>query len=319
MTNNYFFSDKIPSLQKEFYQYMSNKGINLTLSTMGFSIRDLMFNFFKQKIFLDCYYEIAKDGACKVGMLGDGLMLQTTPTPRVFRPGDHGTSFHCDYWYGHGRSAHTIWIPLTDINEKNTFRLCAEDKNSDFYEKLERQNGFIHSEDELVTNSYPAIPPPNHGVIFNSKVIHGSPLNESDKERISIDFRITMRDDKSSTKDVENYYAFSNGVFNKNLDRFERRRFLKYICGGAEKNTNAQHLLIESTAKYYNINVVAQEAEIERFGHPMLLSYLNGLAKTKGFDGIIIASKSILSSDVVQQITKAEIPVYSCLENIIIG
>ena len=38
-----------------------------------------------------------------------------------FFPNSHGTSIHSDYWYGHGLSAVTIWIPILNSISGATF------------------------------------------------------------------------------------------------------------------------------------------------------------------------------------------------------
>lgn len=294
---------------------MLSKSVNINISTNGNRIRDLMFEFFKTNIFTDLYFKIASDGARSVNQLYDGILLQTIPTPRVFRPGDHGTSFHTDYWYGHGESAYTIWIPLTKIDEKNTFRICNESSNNEFLREFEEKPNVIEAQNRLIKESFPAMPSIGQGVIFGSKILHGSPLNSSTKERISIDFRISKKDDKSSTKDILGYYEYSKDSFNRQKNRFSGKRFLKYICGGHGKNTNAQHMIIEAAAKFYNINIVAQEAEIERYGFPMLSSYQDNLASEKNIDGLIIASRSIIDAEHLINYANGNLSIYFCLEN----
>jgi hypothetical protein len=315
-TNKFYFdSTCIEILKKEFQEFMLKKSVDINSDTSGYRVRDLMFDFFKTKIFLDLFFKIAAEGAKSVDLLNDGLLLQSFPTPRVFRPGDHGTSFHTDYWYGHGESAYTIWIPLTKIDENNTFRICNEIDNSKFLKDFETTPAVIEAEKDLIEKSFPAMPGVNQAVIFGSKMLHGSPLNSSSKERISFDFRISKKDDQTSTKDILGYYEYLSGSFRKQPDRFGKKRFLKYICGGHGKNTNAQHLMIEAAANFYKINIVAQEAEIERFGFPMLMSYIDNLAISKNLDGLILASRNIINFDKVKDHGKGNLIIYFCLEN----
>jgi hypothetical protein len=311
----YFHSEYIEDLKKEFSDFMICKSVDINRDTRGHRIRELMFDFFKTEKFLDSYFKIASDGANSVNLSTNGLVLQNIPTPRVFRPGDHGTSFHTDYWYGHGKSAYTIWLPLTQIDEENTFRICNEESNDKFLSKFEKKPSVIEAEKELIENSFAAMPEKHQAVIFGSQMLHGSPINSSLKERISIDFRISNKNDETSTKDVLGYYEYFNDSFRKQSNRFAKTRFLKYICGGNGKNTNAQHLLIEATAKFYNINIVAQEAEIERYGFPMLQSYLDNLALIKNIEGIIIASRSIVDIEKIKIHGNNELMLYFCLEN----
>ena len=51
----------------------------------------------------------------------NAIGLQRTPSPRIFFPNSHGTSVHTDYWYGHGQTAHTVWVPLINCVQGATF------------------------------------------------------------------------------------------------------------------------------------------------------------------------------------------------------
>jgi hypothetical protein len=316
MNSYYVSSDAVIEIQSLFRGYMYKGGVESFDETGGKKMRDKMFNFFESKPFLDSYFKLAIDVADNLGVKNDDLVLQIQPTPRVFRPGDHGTSFHCDYWYGHGSSAYTIWTPLTEIEKGNTFYLIDKDKNEPYFESLTQANGCVEIEDELMINSLPALPLKGQSVVFNSKIIHGSPKNTSSKERISFDFRISSKSDETSTKDLANYFYFDGVEFKRPLSRFGKDKYIKYICGGEDKNTAAQHMAIESVAKFYSINIEAQEAEVERFGNVVFAQYLDGVAKAKGFQGIVLASRSLLSPGAIERAKKSDIKVYCVLENL---
>jgi len=315
MNSYYFHSDAVIEIQNLFRGYIFKSGVDSLIETGGKKMRDKMFEFFESKPFLDSYFRLAEDISEHLGMKNSHLALQIQPTPRVFRPGDHGTSFHCDYWYGHGESAYTIWTPLTDIENGNTFYLLDKEKNDYYFDALTRANGYVEIESELMAHSIAVLPPKGHCAVFNSKIIHGSPKNTSTKERISFDFRISSKVDLTSTKDLDNYFHFDGEAFRRPTSRFGQDKYIKYVCGGKEKNTTAQHMVIESAAKFYGIQIEAQEAEVERFGNVIFDQYLDGMAKDKGFQGIVLASKSLLSSHCVEKANKSAIKVYCVLEN----
>jgi hypothetical protein len=229
MSNNYYQSQAAESIQALFQEYFSKQHSGDLVSNEDQNIRSKMFDFFKTETFRDFYFELALSVADKLGLSRDGLVLQTQPTPRVFSPGDHGTSFHSDYWYGHGETVYTIWTPLSDLEDGNTFWICNPDKNLYFFNELANKKGFVDIEDQLLANSFPALPPKGSSVIFNSKVIHGSPKNTSAKQRVSFDFRIGYANDPTSTKDLANYYRWSNGEFKHLLRSFNGKKYLKYI------------------------------------------------------------------------------------------
>ncbi len=49
------------------------------------------------------------------------FVVQPVPTPRIFRPGDHGTSWHTDFWYGHGETFRTVWVPIKESVQVQPF------------------------------------------------------------------------------------------------------------------------------------------------------------------------------------------------------
>jgi hypothetical protein len=197
-------------------------------------LREKMFAFLKSEEFRECYFELAMDAAQAVGLSDREFVFQTLPTPRIFRPGKHGTSFHCDYWYGHGESSYTVWTPLSDIEPANTFLLCYDDINEAIFERLVQSKGFIEVESDILKHTYPAMPPKGAAVVFPARTIHGSPRNESSKQRLSFDFRVGTADDKTSTKDLFSYFQHRDGKF-VIPERFKGLRFLKYVCGGHGK------------------------------------------------------------------------------------
>lgn len=310
----YINSKYIIELKKLFNEkYLKGKGISSLKNNS--ECKSIFFDFFNSKEFKKAYFLLSEDIAIKLNLDLNRLVLQRQPTPRIFLPNTHGTSFHCDYWYGHGKTFYTIWVPLSKIIENNSFYLCSEQKNDYFLKKIENQKNFIKLEKKLLLNSVHANPPEDSAVVFNSKLLHGSPVNNSSLTRISFDFRIGYCDDQTSTKDLYEYFYYSKGKFLLNKNRFEGLNFLKYICGGKNKNTFSQHLIIEEVSKLYGIRIVSQEAEVERFGYYMFNEYFLGLAKTKNINGIIIASKSIISPYLIKKYKNHKVKIYAALEN----
>lgn len=292
----------------------SHADIDLEVSASG-EIRALLFDYFRSELFLKSYFGLCLESATRVGIPFQDLVLQTTPTPRVFRPGDHGTSFHCDYWYGHGEKSYTVWTPLTKVESGNTFLMSKDIDHAVFFEQISGGKSYLNIDHGLLASCSPVLPPEHSSIVFGSKVIHGSPINSTNSTRISFDFRFGYLSDKTSSKDLENYYRFDSGAFKLPAHPFFNKKIIKYICGGPGKNTFAQHALIDAAASRFNLQVSQQEAEVERFGFPMLQAYLDGLLLEKGFDGIILASKSILSEQIINRVKSSNVPVWSALES----
>jgi len=278
-------------------------------------IRNAMFAFFSTKRFKELYFDMASSLGKELRLDMGKLVLQTSPTPRVFKPNTHATSFHCDYWYGHGLQSYTVWTPLMNLDENNTFHLAKENKQDELYDLLEKSRGIVRNEEDIIKDCFPVMPDKGSSAVFNTTTLHGSPLNKSTKTRLSFDFRLGISPDETSTKDLENYYKYNGKTFEIQDHPLKEKKVLKYICGGKNKNTFSQHSLIEQSAERYKYIIDGQEAETERFGHPVLEQYLDGLLEEKGFSGIVIASSSIIDDDMLKQLKTSKVKTFAVLDN----
>jgi ectoine hydroxylase-related dioxygenase (phytanoyl-CoA dioxygenase family) len=314
-TLNYLKCDSILEIQSNFSCFLNEHRLDVELTPMS-TIRESLFHFFNSDGFRNNYFKLALTACKHVAIEPDDCVLQMSPTPRIFRPGAIGTSYHCDYWYGHGKTAYTIWVPLTGVDEHNTFYSCDPKAHSNLYMELEvSPEKIARLNEQLILVSAPVLPGNGEAYLFPSTLMHGSPQNKSSKTRISFDFRISTNNDSTSTKDLNGYYHHKSNSFYLTRHQFEGRRVLKYVCGGKFKNTFIQHVIIEASAKRYNFELLEQEAEIERHGYPVLESYLEPNDSLVEIDGIVIASSSIVSGILPKLINDAKIRVWCALEN----
>ena len=65
--------------------------------------RNYFFNYFAKNDFRKIYENLALELADKFEISEKDFLIQNRPTPRVCSPGAHGTNWHTDYWYGHGK------------------------------------------------------------------------------------------------------------------------------------------------------------------------------------------------------------------------
>jgi hypothetical protein len=307
-------ADLIPLLKTAFYEFLKRCEVLDTTLIEPSLLRRYMFDYFETPEFMVLYQAFALEMARVVLPNETEFIVQKTPTPRIFRPGAHGTSFHCDYWYGHGERSYTIWTPLSPIDSNNTFLMCDEDKNETVRETIAQLQQFI----DLPTSErhcfHPVMPSSSEAVVFSSLMMHGSPVNNSASERISFDFRIGLIDDLTSTKNITTYLHYKNNQFIEK-NPFDGLKFIRYVCGGKNKDTLAQHLVIDSAVRNFNITVVGQEAEAERLGYPVLLELLNSKHLNKEFNAIVIASESVISTDLIVQTFASNLKFFAVLEN----
>lgn len=251
--------------------------------------------FFNEKIEskkFDKLYKSLIKIVCKTYKLNNkNIWFQKRPTVRVFFENEIGSSYHTDYWYGHGKNTNTIWVPISEINSGNGLRIV--DKSISYSQgtslmklnlgtkNLQKYNNFLNKKsNEILVKRGEAI-------VFNSKTIHGSPKNYSNKTRISFDFRFFTGNDFGS-KEENNFIKVKNGTKNKTL--IHKNNWLKYIIGGKKISTMYQHILLNEFIKNNKLTSNSTEAEIEKLDYPILDSYLYN----KKIKGILIASKDLI-------------------------
>ena len=301
--------NEVKKLQKLFFEEFGKTKLEKNQIS-----RDILFKFFKKKKFLNLYKKISLEIALKIFKKNKNILLQNLPTPRIYKKNAHGTSFHNDYLYGHGKKCFTVWVPLYGLNEKNSIYFLPKNISKKINEKNLVLNYSGNFESKILKSSSPLLLKESECVYFNSKEIHGSPKNNSSFTRYSIDFRIAKKNDKSSNKNLSQYYEYKNRKWLLNNQDFKNFKFLKYVCGNKNYGTTAQNIILEAYAKDHNMKIIGQEAEIERYGNPILDKYLEGKIKKKQINSIMISTKDILNKNTIKNLAKSKLKVFSIMQ-----
>ena len=309
----YFESDSVDNIRSLFFNFYENKNLPLLIQNSKI-IRELFFEFIQSNDF-EKEYIILGGELCKHFNISKELfVLQVSPTPRVFIPGAHGTSLHCDYWYGHGVTFYTVWIPIIGLNEKSSFNMVASnEENSRILTKIKNNHSLLENINKITMKSFNVLPEKNQAAIFSSKLLHKSINNSSHEIRISLDFRFGQKNDNSSTKNLNNWYKYQDDKLSRECKN--KNNFLKYIIDGRPIETGVQHILIENLSNKNGIELSAQEAEIERFGYPMLKMHCRAIANNNSpFNGIVIANKTLIDYKTLKYILNINVPIFDSLE-----
>ena len=171
-TYQYIDSPSILNLVTNFKDYLFANGVQDFNDSKHKHLRILMIDYFKKKQFQDDYFEMAISILKRLEIDPQNSMLQKTPTPRIFRPGDHGTSFHSDYWYGHGEKTITIWTPLSELILGNSFSIISNQQfNESITEILNEGSGVatLEQEKKLMEASDHIIIPMGSSVVLHSQ------------------------------------------------------------------------------------------------------------------------------------------------------
>lgn len=177
-------------------------------------------NLFQDKInmgnYLDVFMETELDNLLKI-INSDNISVQSNLYLRATRPNlkEHSEyiGWHRESMYSDDKSiknAFNIWIPIFGVNEYNTLNFIPNSHiipdNQLGIKKLNNQSdikkfsnghkiGLPYSPKVItngidIKNKEKVLPPHNHYVLFKSDLIHGGAINNFNKIRVSIDFRI---------------------------------------------------------------------------------------------------------------------------------
>lgn len=265
--------------------------------------RDLIATF-QGAEFQSRYRELAEN-ICRTHY-GEPVYVQSVPTPRVVLPNALATSWHTDNWYGHSEVSDTFWIPLVSVFPGAGINFVQD--NAQALSTLEEglKDGAISLEE---INNYCALSAseylaqPGECLKFGARELHGSPINCSNKLRISFDFRIVPTSASLGNKRVDNYFRCSpdgTDFIIKKL-RSDRRnaRGVKYINGACAVSTKSQHIMMESYAEQTGLQLDRNEAEIEIEGAaPVLMAYAaRQVPDPDAYDFVMLFSKALLPKD----------------------
>jgi len=316
----YFGLAEVIEIRSAFVDFLDNSGVTLHVGNLSsnLKLRKKMYDFFSTEVFRDIYLTLGDKLRLEFGFSKQDFLLQSMPTARIFRPGDHGTSLHNDYWYGHGKSYRTAWLPLYggDISGATFDVVSNEKENQRIIDLVSNNPQLLKSVDSIDVDTFQVLPKKNELAVFSSETIHLSRKNTSASERLSFDFRFGDKNDPTTTKNINTFISFSKSMGIDKANTKYKNNFLKYIVGGKSMDTTSQHIIIEGVSTNNLIMICGQEAEIERYGYPMLEMHIEKISNRKSlFDGVVIASKELLSKRELDLIMSFETPVFFAAEN----
>lgn len=144
----------------------------------------------------------------------DSFLVQSNLYLRGTRPSNNSSEeaigWHRESFYGADLGASiNIWTPIMNVTLENTLRYIPKSQyikdtqilTSSTESKLTTKGsdrnkvGLLYSPKQILqgvdlTNSSPLLVPENSSAIFSGNLIHGAAINNTDKIRFSVDFRI---------------------------------------------------------------------------------------------------------------------------------
>jgi len=152
--------------------------------------------FEKDKFFFDLYFSAIKEISKKLDFK---FIFQKDPFLRFNLPTKSkidGLLPHVDLGLGHPPGEINIWLPLTKTYKNNSLSISDFEKSFNFFKQYDfnfRKYGELYDlkiRKKALKILKPYVAQAGKALIFDGRIMHKSILNNSNKTRVSLDFRI---------------------------------------------------------------------------------------------------------------------------------
>ena len=257
-----------------------------------------------EKIFYDLFHtekfsNLYNDFICNyvVPHFDENLVYQVIPAVRIAFPKSKSVNFHNDCWYGHGEDIKNIWVPLTNVRETQSLAFLGAVDNEtslSYFYKSEPSLIEIQSHCEKLMKFAEC----DYGqfLLFPTKALHGTVTNNSDKIRVSFDFRISTNGD---------YGLKNQSFFKKITDRENNNKDVKYKAKKNKKLPAIGYLNQLPLLNEFSINQTIQQESIKSFCSKknfdliILETELIGFKKPLNLEDILFGNRNGLANDIV--------------------
>lgn len=262
-----------------------------------FSISDIpellnkIYILFRNQLFQNDYDELCYD--IKKKFHNNKTKYQSIPSVRIHMPGMKSVEFHNDMFYGHGKNVFNYWLPITKVFKTNSMYVLSENRSVKLINKVKKDKISIINFNNLCEEFSEPLEI-DYGQIFkfNSKLIHGTLLNNTDHTRISIDFRMINDGDNAGLKDSTFFIKKRSSSGNKKIKKTNAT--LYFNREGKEKflpSQKYQQLNCLEYCKEKNLTPIRLDTELSGFDYYPSLFHLLLFSKKEKIKDIVIYSR----------------------------
>tara|TARA_B100000795_G_scaffold178503_1_gene135021 strand:+ start:58439 stop:59494 length:1056 start_codon:yes stop_codon:yes gene_type:complete len=274
----------------------------------------------KTKKFSDIYKNLVKTMENELGT--KEFYFQKIPSFRVHRINSSSVLYHNDIMYGHGEEVVNVWIPLLNTNKMNSLYLSDINQSIKVLKEFKNKKMSLIEANKLFQSvSNPCLVNYGEMLIFNTLIIHGTEVNSSNEDRISLDFRILPHGSNPSTKLLDDFYFNNKYEVNKIKNTFTACLYYlnkkNPIMENCSHSIQRQIMDMYSSENSFNSSGL-EETEIHGVNHyPTICHYIEEV-KIKN---ILMASLLCLPSDktlrkhILMLAKKNDVILHFCLEN----
>lgn len=262
-------------------------------------VEDAIYAVFASSDFQDHY-----DGLCAQiirDRFGDRASYQRIPSVRVQLRGAKSVHFHTDEWYGHGHDVNNFWLPLVRVRGNGSMFVLGEDISERLVDEMKREKRSILEMDEMCRpHGRPLDMRFGEIYVFNSHMLHGSVVNDTDRSRVSFDFRMLPDGVDRGVKDPS--FFVRPGARRHPASRGTSLATAGIYFSGSLKtdlvlSQKYQQLLCLRYASDHGLGALVLETELWGFDHhPTLWDMVSG-SYSGQFENLIIFSTKLLPPD----------------------
>ena len=265
------FNTKKINLIEGLLNFINEKDIDIFLKKNKISYcYEVFYKFLCSNEFNDLYQKILIDISKKFRT--KNFYYQRVPSFRIHKKGSKSVEYHNDVMYGHGKEVINVWVPLTNTNKHNALWLSNIEKSNELMKEFKDKEMTIPQANKIFKRySSPQIM--NYGEIlfFNTATMHGTKNNQSNKNRVSFDFRILEKGKSSGVKSLHGLY---DSFFEKKKNSKECI-FYMYQKNPIMENCSheIQREILRHYAKNNSFYNTIEETEIHEVDHYPNLKY----------------------------------------------
>lgn len=254
-------------------------------------------------LFLTAEFRRSYAGLCRAIIkerFAGKALYQRVPSVRIQMPGQISVNYHTDEWYGHGHNVQNFWLPLTPVTGTNSLHVADEQTSLTITEGIRGKKNSIEEMNQLARRACRPLSMIFGEIFcFNAHIIHGTERNETDRTRVSFDFRMLLEGDEDRGLKDESFFVHSEQHIG--VDNAAARTGVVYV-GKRRGFTNVisqkyQQLLCNRYAAEIHVSVSVGETELSGFDHlPALWNMVSG-AYAGSFSDLIVFSAFLLPED----------------------
>lgn len=250
-------------------------------------------------------YRFIKEVIIPKGNLDIEIALQRFFNIRILLPHQPQMiiPFHTGLWYGHGPGSRSIWMPLTDQTRDEdasaSLQIIKLEKSRELMQfSLENRLTMDEMQELFFRQSFAVKAGPGQVLFFTQEHIHGNIVNETNKTRVSIDFRLaeSKYGDQLCRKQPGGYFELFDHAETKienNTLHYSSRRISnntnnsnQVIISYQNNNTSftkgipiyLQRFMVEDYCQRNNINYTYEQIDLETMDHlPTLVHFVDEL------------------------------------------